>query len=201
MQKSVRILGKKAIPTWLLVFALVAAGAGAAAGTVLAGKVTAEVNAAVSQALLVEAPVWQSSLTSGHGAPQQVDRHTGWVSEPKRDFGAAKDDNTAFQAAAEFAQGEWVAFNLPFKNASSNNMTALMTLNVPEGLEVEVYADNTTTPKITEVVRIGLNTWKFKVDKDAEYTSTDNLVVVISADDGITPGYYTVGGDIKQIGY
>ncbi len=206
MQKSVRILGKKAIPMWLLVLALVAAGAGAAAGTVLAGKVTGETNVAVSQALLNEAPVWlsQANITTkvltDATATQQVTYHQGLINIPNRKFVAAKDDNTAFQAAAELATGDWAAFDLPLKNASSNNLTALMTLNVPEGLEVEAFAA-TGASKITEVVRIGLNTWKFKVATGAVYTSTDLLTIVVSTDDDMAPGYYTIDGTIKQIGY
>ncbi len=201
-----RILGKKAIPIWLLVLALVAAGAGAAAGTVLAGKVTGEMPVAVSQALLTESPVWLSSanITSGHytGAPQQVDKHLGWIGIPNRYIGTAADDNTAFQAAGEVSTGDWVAFDLPLKNASNRALIGEMTLNVPDGLEVEAFANNSTTNMtISDVVRIGLNTWKFKVAKGAEYTTADRLTIVISADATIVPGYYTIDGTIKQIGY
>jgi hypothetical protein len=57
MSKKISIIGKKALPIWLIVILLVTAGAGAAAGTVLAGKVTGEMPVAVSQALLVGEPV------------------------------------------------------------------------------------------------------------------------------------------------
>src|SRR3989304_4176915 len=65
MNKSVLAGKKKLIPIGLLVLALVAAGAGAAAGTILAGKVTGEVPVAVSQALLV------------HSAPTNTDPGVG----------------------------------------------------------------------------------------------------------------------------
>ncbi len=206
MKKSVRIIGKKAIPMWLLVLALVAAGAGAAAGTVLAGKVTGETNVAVSQALLVEAPTWATSISTDAlaYATQQVKYHKGMVAIPNRYFGAAKDDNTAFQAAAELSTGDWAAFRLPLKNASSNSLTALMTLNVPEGLEVEVYNDASTAGNISQVVRIGLNTWKFTLASTGagpEYGVLNYLTVVVSTDDDMAPGYYAIDGTIKQIGY
>jgi hypothetical protein len=198
MSKSVKILGKKAIPIWLLVIALVACGAGAAAGTVLAGKVTGEVPVAVSQAILTGTPDW-TTIVQDVGQPQQVNLHWDWVTEPNRDFGAASDDNTAFQAAAELAVGDWAAFVLPLKNASDLDLFGLLTLSVPECLEVEVFAydgDN-----VSEVVRIGLNTWKFKLAAIAEYTADDVLVVVISVDDTCAPGYYTISGEINQIPY
>ena len=201
MSKSVKLLGKKALPIWLLVVVLVACGAGAAAGTVLAGKVTGEVPIAVSQAILTEAPVWKTSIPQDDNQPQQVNLHYDWVAEPNRYFGAAADDNTAFQAAAEVAVGDWVAFNLPLKNASENDLVALVSLSVPDCIEVEVYAPTDAT-NLNSVVRIGLNTWKVIVEAAAEYDTTlDCLMFVISADDYCAPGYYTISGDIKQIPY
>ena len=63
MIKRVRVFVKKAIPAWLLVMVLVVCGAGAAAGTVLAGKVTGEMPVAVSQALLVGQPNLVEQMT------------------------------------------------------------------------------------------------------------------------------------------
>jgi hypothetical protein len=203
MSKSVKILGKKAIPIWLLVIALVACGAGAAAGTVLAGKVTGEVPIAVSQAILVDTPDWEAPGDDAN-QPQQVYDHAllGYLDNlPNRYFGAVADDNTAFQAAAELAVGDWAAFNLPLKNASDVELIALVTLSVPECLEVEIYAP-TTSVNIGNVVRIGLNTWKVQVSADAHYDPTDDcLMVVISVDDTCAPGYYTISGEINQIPY
>jgi hypothetical protein len=205
MSKRVKILGKKALPIWLLVIVLVASGAGAAAGTVLAGKVTGEVPVAVSQALLVEAPEWQDSLNSDETCqPQQVYKHATWVKAPNREFGAVADDNTAFQAAAELAVGDWAVFYLPLKNASENELIGLLSLSVPECLEVEVFSANCTDPNAYEVVRIGLNTWKFSLKAAAEYDTANNvdkLAILVSVDDTCAPGYYTISGDIKQIPY
>ncbi len=201
MSKSVKILGKKAIPVWVLVIALVATGAGAAAGTVLAGKVTGEIPIAVSQAILTDAPIWTTILEEPTVQPQQVYMHYDWVYVPLRNFGAVADDNTGFQAAAEMAVGDWAAFNLPLKNASQNDLIALVTLSVPECLEVEVYAPAASV-NIGDVVRIGLNTWKVQVLADAEYDPIlDCLMFVISVDDTCAPGYYTISGEINQIPY
>ncbi len=220
MYKRILILGKKAVPVWLLAMLLVACGAGAAVGTVLAGKVTGEIPVAVGQALLTHSPIWLSDATFGadSGQPQQVYMHAEWVAEPNRSFGAVADDNTAFQAAAELAVGDWAAFNLPLKNASQNELIALLTLDVPQCLEVEVYADADTiaaphpldlggespdpASNVTEVVRIGMNTWKLTLAAAAEYdTITDVLTVVISVDDDCAPGYYSISGTLQQIPY
>ncbi len=83
MTSRVRILGKKVIPIWLLVLALVTTGAGAAAGTILAGKVTGEIPVAVSQALLVGNPIAACDLypfeTSDTGSAgwSTAEAHTG----------------------------------------------------------------------------------------------------------------------------
>jgi len=208
MGKKISLLGRKAIPVWLLVLVLAAAGAGAAAGTVLAGKVVGEVPVAVSQALLVKSAVWVANLGTSDNystAPQQVRNHAGFVSMPNRSIGVVSDDNTGFQAAAEVAVGDWSAFDLNLKNASSNSLVGLVTLDVPEGLEVEVFADNTTpTNQAGNVVRIGPNTWKFTLAGGADpWTSgvISRLVVVVSADDTIQPGYYYITGTLQQIGY
>ena len=202
MTKKITILGKL-IPVWVVVAALVACGAGAAAGTVLKGKVIGEVNVAASQAPLVDAPIWQDGVSQNPNMPQQVYNHYHWINLPNRGIGMVADDNTAFEAAAELAIGDWAAFNLPIKNASDVPMYALMTLDVPKCIiEVEVYAA-TTAVNIQNPVRIGCNTWKFEVSPDAHYDEIDDclMVVVVSVDDDCPPGYYTINGTIKQIAY
>ncbi len=209
MTKKVRIMGLKAIPIWLMVLALVTIGAGAAAGTVLAGKVVGEMPVAVSQALLVRAVNWTDNATiegenpeiSAADMTQQVFNHIDWIQKPNRHFGEVADDNTGFQAAAEMAVGDWSAFDLRLKNASEVDLVGLLTLNVPEGLEVEVYADPAAT-NINSVIRIGLNTWKVVVEAGAEGDAiTDDLTIVISVDDTTPPGYYNISGQFQQIGY
>lgn len=205
MKKRVRILGKKALPIWLLVIALVACGAGAAAGTILAGKVTGEVPVAVSQALLVCEPSWGVATdTVDQDAPQQLYVHLDWINEPNRSIGVVSDDMTGFQAAAEMAVGDWAAFKLPIKNASQNDLVAELCLSVPECLEVEIFSDlDVATNDVGNPVRIGLNCWKLVVEADADCMTdvTDYLWVVVSVDDHCMPGYYTISGTIKQISY
>lgn len=202
MTKKVRILGK-VIPIWLMIVALVASGGGAAAGTVLAGKVTGEINVAASQAVLVGAPVWiTGTMSPDDDMPQQVYNHAAWINKPNRGIGVVADDNTAFEAAAELAIGDWSAFKLPIKNASDVPLTGLLIMEVPECIEVEVFSD-VGTSDISNPVRIGLNTWKFEAAADADglVDDDDAIFVVVSLDDNCAPGYYTLSGIMKQIAY
>ena len=201
---------KRLIPIGLLVLAMVAVGAGAAAGTILAGRVTAVMPVAVSQALLVHSAPTNVSGTvadavevaSPGSVPQQVIDNSGMIDYANRFVGVRSDDRTGFQSAMELAVGDWTEVKLPIKNASSNQLVGLLTLDVPAGLEVEVYTDNSTGTH--SAVRIGLNTWKFLVDGGANNgaTVTDGwLHIVISVDDDAPPGYYDISGTIKQIAY
>ncbi len=115
----------KAIPVWLLVVTCVAIGAGAAAGTVLAGQVTGQVPIAVSQAILVD------------GLGFGVDDVTFACGNPtNRANVALADDDTGFQVATEIATGDKFIISMPVRNASNNPMVGLITLDpsTPAGL-------------------------------------------------------------------
>ncbi len=119
----------KAIPVWLLVITCVAIGAGAAAGTVLAGKVTGQIPIAVSQAILVD------------GLGFGVDDVTFASGNPiNRANVAVADDDTGFQVATEIAVGDKFIISMPVRNASNNTMVGLITLDpsTPAGLQFTV---------------------------------------------------------------
>ncbi len=231
MSKSVHILGKKAIPVWLLVMALVATGAGAAVGTVLTGNVIAEMPVTISQALEVGKPVVIPTNTNiievetadndalVDNIPQSIDAldgnptdnkvAKGSVFAPDRSIGAVNDQQTAFQFAAEIDQHDWYAFALPLKNASNQDMVVELTMVFPDGITVEVMDGKGTI--VDNVTRTGLNTWKFDLDSTADKSAPDmvhdgeqaedSLVIVVAASDTIAPGFYTVRGQLLQISY
>jgi hypothetical protein len=119
----------KAIPVWLLVLACVAIGAGAAAGTVLAGGVTGVMPMAVSQAILVDGLGFGvDDVTFASGNPTN------------RANVAVADDTTGFQVATEIAVGDKFIISMPVKNASNNPMVGLITLDpsTPAGLQFTV---------------------------------------------------------------
>ena len=213
-RRKVKILGKKAIPLWLLVLALIVAGAGAAVGTILVGKVTGEVPVTVSQALLVGQPVAAGSTTGEDltdyvdNEPQATEAELGAMFLPDRWIGVHSDDQTGFQFAAEIDTGDIFAFWLPLKNASNQDMVAELTLNFPNCIEVEVVDNDTDNDNIENVTRTGYNTWKFEVLSDAEKDpadaitgSEDCILIIVQYDDPCLPGYYTMTGEIRQISY
>jgi len=106
----------------------------------------------------------------------------------------------------ELAVGDWTEIQVPIKNASSNQLTGLLTLDVPKGLEAEVYALSNTT-NVKHMVHVGFNTWMFTAEGGSSYataingTSGDMLHIVISVDDDAVPGYYNISGLIQQVSY
>jgi hypothetical protein len=119
----------KSIPLWLAVFICVAIGSGAAMGTVLAGDITGIVPVAVSQAILVD----------GRGFGIDDVTYSDGTSIG-RAFAATADDDTAFQVATEVAVGDKFLISIPVRNASSNPMIGLITLEQcsPGGLQIDV---------------------------------------------------------------
>ncbi len=219
MTKKVKLFGLKALPIWLLVVALVAGGAGAAVGTILAGNVVAEIPVTISQALEVGKPVLHPEGNDLNNyvenMPQGVDALDlyypgGAVDDgnvknevifyPDRSIGAVNDTQTAFQFAAEIDQHDWYVFYVPLKNASNQDMTVQLKMQVPNGLTVEVM--DTDTAMVDNVTRVGLNTWKFNLDADADKSDEEDAIyIVVAASDTIAPGFYTIEGELLQISY
>jgi len=212
-KKTIRI-GKRTLPVWLLVTALVVAGAGAAVGTVLAGNVTGEMPVTVSQALLVSDPVFHpadDNWSNGTGEVQGVTRQTlsGHHDLPDRSLGNASDDHTAFLAAAEVDTGDKYLIRIPLKNASEQDMKVLMTLDYPDGITVECFAtdeENTGgNDHAKSMVRTGLYTWVFELTSEADYSDAsgwqDSIFINVAVSDVIAPGFYYITGQLEQIDY
>ncbi len=219
----VRILGKAriigaAIPIWLLVFAVIVAGAGAAIGTIIVGQIRGEVPVTVSQALCVGEPVFVADDTDWintnpvMGITGQTLPNNHYL--PDRYIGSASDDCTAFQAAAEVDTGDLFLILLPLENASNEDLIAELTLDIPDGITVECFSvdqESGSTHDYTQsLTRTGLNTWKFKLLRQAEKTvpsSTnpsnwdDSIGIVVALSDTIQPGSYIISGDLKQVSY
>lgn len=152
-RKKVRILGR-AVPLWLLTLVLIAASAGAAVGTVLAGKITGEIPVAVSQALLAGMPEAVAEDLRDMGVPQSMRRA---YTLPDRSIGTHADDQTAFQFAAEINTGDDYLIRLPLKNASDVDMVAQLSLMLPNGITAEVFSSDSMyrTPTIDGVLSPG----------------------------------------------
>ncbi len=201
-RKKVRIL-RSGIPLWLLALLLVAAGVGAAVGTILVGKLIGEVPVTVSQALLVGTPNFPDSLPSGVNLQAiRVRPHA-----PDRSVGIVGDDRTSFRAAAEVDTGDVFLIMLPLKNASDQDLVAELTVTVPDGIEVEVIGSDEESGSAADhtrhVTHSGWNTWNFCVSRLADmYTGDwrDSIGIVVGADDNLKPGFYTIEAVLEQIG-
>jgi hypothetical protein len=185
---------KKHFKIFILIFTLMAAGAGAAAGTVLAGTVDGEVNVSVSQPLQVESPSIPG-LPAGRA----------W-------FGAASDDGTQFSAAAQLYQGESATIEVPIVNQAAVNHVVEITviapiLTVPTGgnpADYSINLDVDGSGSITDVVRVGPYTWKCTTPAESqgrESTPFDGIELTVALGDMVPPGYYELTGQMQVVPY
>ncbi len=154
----------------------------------------------VSLSVTYDAIDW--SDWTGLNAPSIVTRN---YIVPERWIGVHRDDQTAFEAAAELAVGDWWLFALPIKNASSQEIIARLTMIVPEALNVyAVSADQVDdyNPRVTKVTRIGANTWKFLVAPEANKQDDDDyLYIIVNAHSDAQAGVFTISGLLEQVDY
>ncbi len=200
MKRRVYIF-RKGISLWLLALLLIASGIGAAAGTILAGRVTGEIPVTVGQALLVGQPRFPSSMPSG--VTNQAFRLSPYA--PDRSNGIVGDDRTSFRASAEVDSGDVFLIQLPLKNASNYDMAVELTLIIPDCIEVEVFGSDEESTSASDhtlrVTRIGLYKWNFCLSASAEYASdwSDSIGIAVGADDDCRPGFYTIDAVLQQI--
>ncbi len=142
------------------------------------------------------------SQWNGFIGPEIVTRN---FTIPDRCIGVHSDSQTGFEAASELAVGDWWIFMLPIKNASNQDITAKLTLEVPECLNVYVVSADEVgdyDARIRNAVRIGMNTWKFIVDADAEKQDDDDyLYIMVNAHDDCGPSIYMIQGILEQVTY
>jgi hypothetical protein len=194
----IKKLSKKNLRLLVIIFSLVAVGAGAAAGTVLSGYVEGEVNVSVSQPLQVGKPEIPG-LPSGRA----------W-------FGAASDDGTQFSAAAQLYQGESATIDVPISNLAEVDHVVEITivapiLSVPTGgnpadysINLEVDGSGSAPGGITDVVRIGPYKWKCTVPAEAQGRSVspfDGIKITVALGDMVPPGYYELTGQMQVVPY
>lgn len=184
----------KKLQGWIIIFALVATGMGAAAGIVLSGNIVGNVNVAVSQPLQVEKPT-VSGIPSGRA----------W-------FGAVSDTGTEFSAAVQLYQGESVTIKVPVRNNAEVDHVAEIivtapVLPVPPGghaSDYQITLDVTGSGVIDDVVRVGPYKWKCTVDATSQGTDNppvDGIKITIALGDMVPPGYYEISGQIQIVSY
>lgn len=183
MKGKIKLFGKT-MPAWLLAAGLIVASSGAATGVVLAGRVTGTITATVSQALRISFPATGTNITGAD-----------------RSLITAKDDLTAFTAAAEINTGDEFDVNLALRNDSNAELTGELTLVAPDGITLSV---DEAGDAVANIVRTGPFTWKFRlnpiVDPSTALDDTDLTITVALADD-MLPGFYSIDGTLKQVAY
>ncbi len=174
----------RTVPTWLLVLAIAAMGAGAATGTVLSSEVQGEISISVSQALIVGKP--QISLLPASQAT----------------FVSVSDDGTQFSSAAEVFAGNTYKITLPITNNSNNDIVAELILVAPitgVGASESITFDTNGLGVITDAVQIAPTVWKFTVKSSANGATGDGVLLDVSVGNLVEPGFYTFTGTIKAV--
>ena len=168
-------LFNKKVPAWLLMAALVIVGAGAATGLVLKDQIDGTTTIAVSQALTIV------SVDEGIG------------SDADEFLATIHDDGTSWAAHFEANNGDVLELEVTVDNlGGSDDIVALLTMDVPEGITVNVEGDSTTTEN---VVQIAPNQWKFVV----LYDETNTLDITLAIEDAATAGFYEIASTIIPV--
>jgi len=164
--------GKK-LPAWLLLAALVVVGAGAATGLVLKDQIDGTTTIAVSQALSV------TSVTASGDADEFL--------------GTIDDDGMTWMAHFEANNGDTVTAEVTVDNqGGSDDIFAILTLDVPEGISVNIEGDDDA---LENVVQIAYHVWKFNVAHGVDNT----LLIEFALEDALPTGFYTITGVIVPV--
>jgi hypothetical protein len=175
-------LGRMSIPVWLvgLAVVLVAAAAGQAVGPVLSGGVQGSAGLTIEQSVVLSSDPGEHSVeyAAGHGDDAIV---------------TVNDEGTAFTAAIELHVGDTVELMLDVDNVSDALANAILELNVPAGIDVEVEEDGGSSG--IEEAQLTRTSWLSKIDTGASGT----LNITISPKDDLLPGFYTITGRLVQV--
>ena len=171
-------LGRVGLPLWSLALAgaAVVAAAGQAVGPVLSGSISGSAGLTVEQAILLSTTASDHSI-SGHAGDDSLI--------------VVNDEGTSFTVAIEVHVGDSPVINLDLRNVSDADGNAILELNAPKGIDVEV---DETSANLGEA-QMGPSAWLLFVDKD----NTDSLSITVSPKDDLKPGFYTISGRIVQI--
>ena len=103
------------------------------------------------------------------------------------------DDNTAFKAPAEVYTGDRFNINLAIGNSSQNPLDCQITVSSTEGFTLDVRGSNGAS----NVVRLGTDTWAFRLDAN-ESDDVPDLTITVAVSTA-TPGNYNLGCVIEAL--
>ncbi len=177
-KRKVRV-GRLGLPLWSvgLAAALTVAAAGQAVGPVLSGALSGNVGATVSQSLVLTPDSYVYAAAGANDALLTVN-----------------DEGTHFTVAMELnvgGQDNLIALNI--ENLSDNDASALLVLDVPAGIEVEVEESVGTDLLEGQQSR---NSWLLSLTTDS---SNEDLEITVHPSDSIKPGFYTITGRLVQV--
>ena len=183
-----RIISKKlritrvSFPAWVLGVALlvVAAAAGQAVGPVLSGGIHDSAGLVIKQSVVLG----PSGFSLGGGSDNDGIFDT-------------NDEGTGFTAALEPYVGDGIVVGLDLGNLSDAPAYAMLSLNVPRGIDVEVTSDP-LDDDIKEA-QLSAREWLVTVASLARAAPNDSLDITISPKDGLKPGFSTITGRIVQV--
>ncbi len=144
---------------------LMVASAGAA-GQVMAGDTTGDIDINAGQALGVA-----GGTVSGASAGRVI----------------VGDDGISFKAPVEVFTGDRFTVNLALVNQSQQPLDLQARMTAPSGFTLDIVA----TDGATGAVRMDANTWAFTIDP-AESDYEPDLAVTIAVSDVIAPGFYNI---------
>jgi len=102
--------------------------------------------------------------------------------------GVIGDNGTSFTAAMETQINSTGEFNVPIANRSNANAAAILTLDVPAGIDVNIDSDIQVTH-----ARIGADRWLLTVGKLG-----GNVYVDVRPKAGTQPGEFKIKGQLTQ---
>ena len=181
-------LGRVALPLWMVGLAgvLTAAAAEQAVGPVLTGSTSGSVNLTVEQAITLD-----TDLTLGNNPT---------VSSADDSVTTRNDEGTAFTVAAELNVGQQITTTLFLQNDSGADAAAVLELNVPAGIDVELtnISDGAEGTTVVSEAQLSRNTWLVVVKSTAGNADNDGVRITIEPKDDLKPGFYTITGRLVQ---
>lgn len=181
ISKKLRIM-RVSFPAWVLGVALlvVSTAAGQAVGPVLSGGIQG------SACLVIEQSVVLAPSGFSLGAGSDTDG-----------IFTTNDERTGFKAALKPHVGDAIVAGLDLGNLSDAPANAMLSLNVPSGIDVEVTSDP-LGDDIKEA-QLSAREWLVTVASLARAAPDDSLDITISPKDGLKPGFSTITGRIVQV--
>ena len=185
MASSNQLLRGMRAPFWIAaaaIFVIVGAGAGTLLGN---GGVSGTVPTLVEQGIIATEP---TVAAEGGGFAND------------QSFVSVNDDGSSITAAVEVTTGDKFKIQVPLQNQSNSNMVVKMSMDIPEGLTVDVDSDgsdDSDSTGIGNLTRIGLMEWTF--DLATSTTASDQMEIQIAHADDSPPGFFKVSATLKQV--